>query len=225
MKKNLLVLFEELRNAESLKADAKAEKDNAEEKLYNLISKDLPIKEKIEARKTLKPTIDYWHQEIEKHTETIKWLNMYCIALKAEAIKEAKAIIAQNFIDNFEKVEGVPVRYKKVKAFIDCTDCSDIFAYYREFYNTVGVSIKGEGSREEHLYITKTENGEAVIDKERCETYTTHKKRTPNDIKENIDRFIKAQHELDKAAKEYAEKTAAIKEGCYCIGLDFDGKY
>ena len=26
-------------------------------------------------------------------------------------------------------------------------------------------------------------------------------------------------------AKEYEQKTKAIKEGCYCLGLDFGGRY
>jgi hypothetical protein len=225
MKKNLLAIFEELAKVNAMQSEAREEKETLESKLYNLIDRNIPIKERIEARKNLESTINYLNGEVLKKRERIEFLNMFSIALKAEALKEAKVIIAQNFIDNFAKVDGVPARYKKVKSFIDCFECYNIGAHYSEFYETIAVYIKGEGSTEEHLYITKKVGGEAVIDIERCKHYADETLRTPQDIEENIERFISAKKELEKAANEYAEKVAAIKDGCYCLGLNFDGRY
>lgn len=225
MRKNILAIFEELEKISGMKEDAKADKERAEEKLYSIIDKSLTLKERIEARKAHAETIDYWNGEAQKANEKIKWLNMYSIALRAEAVRDARVVICQSFIENFDKIDGVPARYKKVQKFIDCLDCEHISAYYSEFYGTVKVFIRGNGDSEEHLYITKKENGEEVIDLERCKKHADHTARTPQDIAENLERFLQAQKELEKAEQEYNEKVNAIKEGCFCLGLDFNGRY
>lgn len=225
MKNNLLAIFEELAKVNTMKADAKAGKEVLEDKLYNIIDKSLSFKEKMEARKKFSNTIEVLNSEINDFSEKIKFLNMYSIALKAEALAEVKAIIAQNLIDNFSKIDGVPARYKKVKNLINCYDCDNIGAYYNEYYEVINIYIKGEGNNENHFYFAKHENGEAVTDIERCKKAAEYIARTPQDIAENIERFINAQKELEKAAKEYNEKVNAIKEGCFCLGLEFEGRY
>lgn len=225
MKKNILAIFEEVAKINNLREEAKQQKEAVDSKIYGLIDRDLPLKEKVEARKKFKSTIDILSEESKKHSKTITFLNMYSIALKAEAIREAKVIIARNFLDNFSKVDGIPARYKKVKAFIDCLDCEDIAAHYSEFYENICVYIRGEGSREEHLYIFKNVNGEAVVDFERLQKAVEHTARTPQEIKENIERFSKAQKELEALKAEYENKESQIRANGFCLGLDFGGRY
>jgi DNA repair exonuclease SbcCD ATPase subunit len=225
MKKNILAIFEEVAKINNLREEAKQRKESLESKLYGLIDRDLPLKEKVEARKKFKSTIDILSEESMKHYETISFLNMYSIALKAEAIREAKVIIARNFLDNFSKIDGIPARYKKVKAFIDCLECENIAAHYSEYYENIQVYIRGEGSREEHLYIFKNVDGEAVVDFERLQKAVEYTARTPQEIKENIEKFSKAQKELEALKKEYEQKEAQIKSSGFCLGLDFGGRY
>lgn len=225
MKNNLLAIFEEVAKVDTMKADAKAGKENLEDKLFNMINKNLSFKEKMEARKKFSNTIEVLNNEVNDCNEKIKFYNMYSIALKAEALAEVKAIIAQNFIDNFAKIDGVPARYKKVKNLINCYDCDNIGAYYNEYYGVISIYIKGEGSNENHFYFAKHADNETVTDIERCKKAAEYIARTPQDITENIERFMNAQKELEKAAKEYNEKVSSIKEGCYCLGLEFDGRY
>ena len=177
----------------------------------------------MEARKAHAETIDYWNGEAQKANDRIKWLNMYAIALRAEAVREAGAMVAQSLIDNFEKVDGVPARYKKVQKYIDL-ELDHIGAYYNDFYNCVKVFIKG-GSSVEHLYMFNNPCGEYVTDIEKCKKYADHTARTPQDIAENLERFLQAQKELEKAEQDYNEKVNAIKDGCSCLGLDFNGRY
>lgn len=224
MRKNILAIFEELEKISGMREEAKTEKERAEEKLYSIIDKSLTLKERMEARKTYVETIDYWNGETEKARERIKWLNMYSIALRAEAVREAGAMVAQNLIDNFEKVDGVPARYKKVQKYIDL-ELDRIGAYYNDFYNCVKVFIKGYSDSEEHLYMFNNPCGEYVTDLEKCKKYADHTARTPQDIAENLERFLQAQKELEKAEQEYNEKVNAIKEGNFCLGLDFNGRY
>lgn len=223
MRKNILAIFEELEKISGMKEDAKVEKERAEEKLCGIIEKGLPFKKWKEEHEKHKETIDYWNGEVQKANEKIKWLNMYSIALRAEAVREAGAMVAQNLIDNFEKVDGVPARYKKVQKYIDL-ELDQIGAYYNDFYNCVKVFIKG-GASEEHLYMFNNPCGEYVTDLEKCKRYADHTARTPQDITENLERFLQAQKELEKAEQEYNEKVNAIKEGNFCLGLDFNGRY
>lgn len=224
MKKNVLAIFEEIAKVESMKKDSKANYDRISEKIYSILDKDT-LKERLEARKTFSDTIDLLNDEAKKDLEKISFLNMYLIALKAEALKEAETIICKNLVDNFAKIDGVPARYKKVKAFIDCLELDRIRAYYNEYYETIRIYIVGEGDKETHLYFTKKTNGEAVADLERCLKHCEHVARTPQEVYKNVEKFIEAKKELEQAAKEYSEKVASIKEGRTCIGLDFDGRY
>ena len=225
MKKNLLAIFEELAKVESMKADARAIREDAAERLYDLVDKSLSLKERIEAMKKCEAVANVWRDEVKRQDEKISFLNMYSIALKAEALKEAETIICKNLVDNFAKIDGVPARYKKVKAFIDCLGFEQIRAYYNEYYETIRIYIVGEGDRETHLYFTKKTNGEAVADLERCLKHCEHIARTPQEVYKNVEKFIEAKKELEQAAKEYSEKVASIKDGRACIGLDFDGRY
>lgn len=223
MKKNILAIFEELEKISGMREDAKAEKERAEEKLCGIIEKGLPFKKWKEEHEKHKATIDYWNGETQKANDKIKWFNMYSIALRAEAVREAGALVAKSLVDNFEKVDGVPARYKKVQKYIEL-ELDQIGAYYNDFYNCVKVFIKG-GSSEEHLYMFNNPCGEYVTDLEKCKRYADHAARTPQDIAENLERFLQAQKELEKAEQEYNEKVNAIKEGCFCLGLDFNGRY
>lgn len=224
MRKNILAIFEELEKVSGMREDAKAEKERAEEKLFGIIDKGLPFKQWKEEHEKHKETIDYWNSEVQKANGRIKWFNMYSIALRAEAVREAGALVAQNLIDNYEKVDGVPARYKKVQKYIDL-ELDRIGAYYNDFYNCVKVYIKGDSSFEEHLYVFNNPCGEYVTDIEKCKKYADHTARTPHDIAENLERFLQAQKELEKAEQEYNARVNAIKDGCSCLGLDFNGRY
>lgn len=230
MKNNILAINEAIAKNNNLISEAAETKREATEKEYaifdNLKNEYPNFKERIEARKNSKITIEYWENVIKEQNEKIDFLTKCNLALETELIEEAKTMIANNLLDNFSKIENVPARYKKVTKYtvLEELENAGIIARYSDFYNCLRIYNRNSNtSRETSLYFTKRNDfcGEHAADKEGLEKQSQHGAKTPQEIIEAVEIFVEVQKEIDKEKEEHAKRIAKLTEGKAVAGLSF----
>lgn len=152
----------------------------------------------------------------------IDFNNLYIKALAQEALKEYEVIICKKLLANKEKLENVPVRYKKVTNMFNCSEDTECRCWYSSYYGNIELTFAGNvlPYEKRNLYITKNHQ-EYILDFEQIQKRIEHQNKTPEEIKEAVNNYVNAKKEIEAINKEAAEKISAIKANNYVLGLSY----